>query len=281
MKRKCIVCAAMSLVVLSCFAFAQDKDAVKLEDLTHPEASQRDVRVLILPIGSTEPHANHLGYGNDAWTAGALAARAAARANQQGARVLVLPTMPYGVNTNLVAIPYAQSIRPATLMQFVKDVVDTAEKQGIRRLVILNTHGGNKTTLGAVLRELFATNPRVFVALIEAAETYRDQMPGIIENLGEHASEAETSVSLALFPDKVHMDRAAAPRNPDFRLKSLKASSITFVRPWKYVSDTTGHGDPTKATAEKGRKLVEVFVDRISALLKELSDAEVTEKFPY
>jgi creatinine amidohydrolase len=281
MRRKCVVYAGMILAVLSGVAMAQDKNAVKLEDLTHPEVGQRDVRVLLLPIGSTEPHSNHLGYGNDAWTAGALAARAAARANQQGARVLVLPTMPYGVNTNLVAIPYAQSIRPATMMQFVKDIVDTAEKQGIRKLVILNTHGGNKTTLGAVLRELFATNPRVFVALIEGAETYRDRMPGIIENPGEHASEAETSVALALFPNTVRMDKAAAPRNPDFRLKSLQASYITFVRPWKYVSDTTGHGDPTKATAEKGRKLVEVFVDRISALLKELSDAEITEKFPY
>ena len=281
MRRKCIVYAGMILAVLSGVAMAQDEAAVKLEDLTHPEASKRDVRVLILPIGSTEPHANHLGYGNDARTAGALAALSAARANQQGARVLVLPTMPYGVNTNLVAIPYAQSIRPATMMQFVKDVVDTAEKQGIRKLVILNTHGGNKTALGAVLRELFATNPRVFVALIEGAETYSDQLPGIIENPGEHASESETSVSLALFPDTVHMDKAAAPRNPNFRLKSLQVPYITLVRPWKYVSDTTGHGNPTKATAEKGRKLVEVFVDRISALLKELSDAEVTEKFPY
>jgi creatinine amidohydrolase len=271
----------MILAVLSGVAMAQDKAAVKLEDLTQPEVRARDVRVLLLPIGSTEPHANHLGYGNDARTAGALAALSAARANQQGARVLVLPTMPYGVNTNLVAIPYAQSIRPATMMQFVKDVVDTAEKQGIRKLVILNTHGGNKTALGAVLRELFATNPRVFVALIEGAETFQDQLPGIIESPGEHASEAETSVALALFPDTVRMDKAAAPRNPDFRLKSLQASYITFVRPWKYVSDTTGHGDPTKATAEKGRKLVDVFVDRISALLKELSDAAVTETFPY
>jgi len=281
MRRKCAVYAGMILAVLSGVAMAQDKAAVKLEDLTQPEVRARDVRVLLLPIGSTEPHANHLGYGNDARTAGALAALSAARANQQGARVLVLPTMPYGVNTNLVAIPYAQSIRPATMMQFVKDVVDTAEKQGIRKLVILNTHGGNKTALGAVLRELFATNPRVFVALIEGAETYSDQLPGIIENPGEHASESETSVSLALFPDTVHMDKAAAPRNPNFRLKSLQVPYITLVRPWKYVSDTTGHGNPTKATAEKGRKLVEVFVDRISALLKELSDAEVTEKFPY
>ena len=135
---------------------AQPKPAVRLEDLTHPEMGRRDVRLLLLPIGSTEPHANHLCYGNDNWTAEALAVRAAAAANEKGARVVVLPTMPYGVNTNVAPVPFAQSIRPATMMQFVKDVVDTAERQGIRKLVILDSHGGNKTTLGAALRELRA-----------------------------------------------------------------------------------------------------------------------------
>jgi creatinine amidohydrolase len=72
-----------------------------------------------------------------------------------------------------------------------------------------------------------------------------------------------------------------APRNPEFKLQSLKAPYVALARPWKYISDTTGHGDPTRATAEKGRKLVEVFVERISTLLKELSDAELTETFPY
>jgi len=281
MKHACAVVAMMMLLWNGRATGAQPKPAVRLEDLTHPEMGRRDVRLLLLPIGSTEPHANHLCYGNDNWTAEALAVRAAAAANEKGARVVVLPTMPYGVNTNVAPVPFAQSIRPATMMQFVKDVVDTAERQGIRKLVILNSHGGNTTTLGAALRELFASHPRVFVALIEASSTYQEAMAKVIERPGEHASEAETSVSLALFPEKVYMERAVAPRNPEFKVQSLKAPYISLARPWKHISDTTGHGDPTRATAEKGRKLVEVFVERISTLLKELSDAELTETFPY
>jgi len=254
---------------------------VRLEDLTHPEVGKRQIRVLVLPIGSTEPHANHLCYGNDAWTAAALAARAAARANEMGARVVVLPAMPYGVNTNVAPIPYAQSVRPATMIQFVKDVVETAENQGIRKLVIVNSHGGNTTTLGAAQRELAASHPGVFVALIQPSTTYQDEAAKIVEHPGEHASEAETSVSLVLFPDKVYMERAAAPRAAEFRLESLKARYISFVRPWKYVSDNTGLGDPTRATAAKGQKLVAAFVERIAAFLKELSDAELTSTFPY
>lgn len=270
-----------AILLFAWCASAQDTGPVKLEDFTHPEIGQRDVRVLVLPIGSTEPHANHLCYGHDAWTAGALAARAAAKANEKGARVVVLPTMPYGVNTNVVSIPFAQSIRPATMMQFVKDVTDAAEKHGIRKLVIVNSHGGNTTTLGAALRDLFASHPRVFVALIQASGPYQEEAAKIIEHSGEHASEAETAVGLALFPEKIQMERAVAPREAEFKVKSLNAGYITFVRPWRHVSDTTGLGDPTKATLAKGQKLVEVFVNRVSEFLKELSDAELTETFPY
>jgi creatinine amidohydrolase len=281
MKRLQLISAVTTLALSGLPAAGQRATSVQLAELTHPEVSGRDIRVLVLPIGSTEPHANHLCYGNDVWTAGALAARAAAKANEEGARVLVLPTMPFGVNVNLTTIPYAQCIRPATLIAFVKDVVDTAEKQGIRKVLIVNAHGGNTATLGAALRELYATHPKVFVAQVEASAPARDEAAKIIEKTGEHASEAETSVALALFPEKVRMERATRPTEPALKLRTAKAASVTFVRPWQYVSDTTGVGDPTRASAQKGQKLVDVFVDRISAFLKELSDAELTETFPY
>ena len=250
-----------------------------MEDMTQPEVGQLGVRVLVLPIGSTEPHANHMSYGTDFWTAHEIAARAATRANELGGHVLVLPPMPYGVNTNLMPIPFAQSIRSETMMRFVKDVVETAAGQGIRKIVIVNGHGGNATTLGAVLRDLAADHPKVFVALVETWEG--GDAAKIIEKPGEHADEAETSVGLALFPDKIHMDRAVPPRNPPFALKSLGTSNVTFVRPWQHVSNNTGLGDPTQATKEKGEKIVATVVARMSAFLKELSDVEMTDTFPY
>ena len=268
-------------LALCASAKAADESPVKLENLTHPEARKLEVRVVLLPIGSTEPHANHLPYVTDTLTTDILAARVAAKANEKGAKVLVLPTMPYGVNSNQVPNPYAQSIRPPTLMQFVKDVIDTLERQGVRKVVILNGHGGNTTTLGAALRELFASNRRMFVAMVETSTPYADQLHNIIQTSGDHSSEEETSVALALFPEKVRMDRAAKARDSELKLNSLKAPYIAFMRPWNYVSDNTGLGDPTKATAEKGRKLVEIFLDRISTFLKELSDAELTERFPF
>ncbi|MBM3747908.1 MAG: creatininase family protein [Acidobacteria bacterium] len=281
MKPICLTSALALLLLGRAAAAGQAPAPVKLEDLTHPEIQQRAPQVLLLPIGSTEPHANHLCYGNDAFTAGSLAARAVERASRNGARVLVLPVMPYGVNTNLIPIPLAQSIRPATMIQFVHDVVDTAEKQGVRKVLILNTHGGNKTTLGTALRELAASHPKVFVALVQPGDVYAEVAAQVIERRGDHASEAETSLALALFPEKVDMRKAVPPREAELKLGSLRAGYLTFVRPWKHVSDNTGVGDPTRATADKGRKLVEIFVDRIASFLKELSDAELSDTFPY
>jgi len=260
---------------------AQTNPSPRLEDLTHPEVRARHIEVALLPIGSTEPHANHLPYATDALSAQVLAHRVAARANAAGAKVLVLPTMPYGVNSNQAPNPYAQSIRPATLMQFIKDVVEVSERQGIRKIVILNAHGGNTTTIAATLRELYASNPKVFAAQVDYWTVYGDKAKQIIKPGGDHANEEETSVALELFPEKVHMDRAVKAREAKLAIASLHAPYIHFMRPWMYVSDNTGLGDPTQGTAEKGRILVEVFLERMANFLKELSDAKLTETFPF
>ena len=106
-------------------------------------------------------------------------------------------------------------------------------------------------------------------------------MKSIIETGGDHSSEEETSVALALFPERVRMDKAVKAHDAELKLDSMKVPYIAFMRPWDKVSDNTGLGDPTKATAEKGQKLVNIFMDRISRFLKELSDAELTADFPY
>lgn len=275
------IIAIGALLCSALVAAGQNQAVVRLSDLTHPEVKARDVQVVILPIGSTEPHANHLPYCTDTLTVEILAERVAAKANEMGAHVLVLPALPYGVNSNQVGNSYAQSIRPATMMQFVKDIVDTLGQQGIRKVVILNGHGGNTSTLGAALREMFASHPKVFAAMVETWTPYQDKLKEIIETGGDHSSEEETSVALSLFPARVHMDRAVKAREAPLKMSTLDASYINFMRPWKYISDNTGLGDPTKATAAKGQRLVDIVVTRLSLFLKELSDAQITDRFPY
>jgi creatinine amidohydrolase len=281
MNRILITLAVVCLTPIGTASPAWTADSVKLENLSHADVKNTEVQVLVLPIGSTEPHGYHLPYGNDFFTLEVLAARTAAKAKEQGAKVLVLPAMPYGVNVNLASLRMVLSIRPATMMQFVEDVVDTAERQGIRKVVILNGHGGNKTTLGASLRELFDRHRKVFVAQIDLSD-YKGLLPkGVFgEQGGGHGGEAETSVALALYPERVQMERAAAPRMGKTRLQAGGPARAVWVSPWEQVSDTTA-SDPTGAAAEKGRKIVDLFVERVATFLVELSNAEMTDSFPY
>jgi creatinine amidohydrolase len=168
------------------------------------------------------------------------------------------------------------------MMQFVKDVVDTAQRQGIRKVVIFNGHGGNRTTLGASLRELFDSHRKVFVALVDPYTDYAGQFPkGLFGRAATgHGGEMESSAALALYPAKVHMDKAAVPHEGTAKLQTAGPARATWVSPWEQVSDTTA-SDPTGATAEKGHKIIDLFVDRVSAFLVELSKAEMTDAFPY
>lgn len=112
------------------------------------------------------------------------------------------------------------------------------------KLVIVNGHGGNATTLGAALRELFAGRQRVFVALVETSTPYADQIPALGIAPGDHASEAEVSLAPALFPKKVPREKAAVPREAPRKLKGLRTDHVSFVRLRHRVSDKAGVATP-------------------------------------
>src|SRR5437773_803474 len=93
-------------------------------------------------------------YGTDNFEVEEVGNRACERAYKTGAKVLLLPTIPYGVNTNHLKVPgaLACSVTPSTLLHLLTDLVDSLERQGIRKLVLLNGHGGNE--LKPLMREL-------------------------------------------------------------------------------------------------------------------------------
>src|SRR5436190_17318998 len=110
--------------------------------------------VAVLPFGATEPHNLHMPYGTDVFEADVIGRRACGYAYERGAKVLLLPTVPFGVNTNHLKIPggMAISLTPTTLLRILEDVVDSLQRQGVKKLVLLNSHGGND--IKALTREL-------------------------------------------------------------------------------------------------------------------------------
>jgi creatinine amidohydrolase len=236
--------------------------------------------VAVLPFGATEPHNLHMPYGTDNYEVEVIGNRVCEHAYRAGAKVVLLPTIPYGVNTNHLKIPgaLACSVTPTTLLHLVTDLVDSLDRQGVRKLVLLNGHGGNE--LKPLTRELHHRTP-VFLCVCDWYRVARDLYPQLFQEPGEHADEMETSLGLAFFPELLRMELADEGAARPSRFEAINRGWVSITRPWHLVTTNTGLGNPAAATAEKGQRLVEVLVERLGRFLAELAAAPMDETFPY
>ena len=231
--------------------------------------------VAVLPWGATEAHNFHLPYATDVVQCDHVAAEAARRAWEAGARVVVLPTVPFGVQTGQLDIPLCLNLNPATQAAVLADLVASLEGQGIRRLVVLNGHGGND--FRQMIREL---QPRTGVLLC-AVNWWKtvDAAPYFAEP-GDHAGELETSVMMHVAPELVLPLAEAgdgAERRP--RIAAFREGWAWTPRRWTAVSADTGVGDPAAATPEKGRAFLDAVAERIAGFLVELAAADPSDLY--
>jgi creatinine amidohydrolase len=251
-----------------------------LAEQTHAFIRGQRWEVAVLPFGATEPHNLHMPYGTDNFQVEEIGRRACEKAYNAGAKVLLLPAMPFGVNTNHLQVPgaLALSVNPTTLLAVLTDLVDALERQGLRKLVLLNGHGGNE--LKPLTRELHHRT-QMFLCVCDWYRVATDQYPQIFSKPGEHADEVETSMGLAYFPDLLQPELADDGAVAPTRFDAINRGWITITRPWHLATKNTGMGDPAPATADKGRRLMDILVDRIGGFLVDLAKAEVNERFPY
>ncbi len=231
--------------------------------------------VAVLPWGATEAHNFHLPYATDVVQCDRVAAEAARRAWEAGAKVVVLPTVPFGVQTGQLDIPLCLNLNPGTQAAVLADLVASLEGQGIRRLVVLNGHGGND--FRQMIREL---QPRTGVLLC-AVNWWKtvDAAPFFAEP-GDHAGELETSVMMHVAPELVLPLAEAgdgAERRP--RIAAFREGWAWTPRRWTAVSADTGVGDPAAATPEKGRAFLDAVAERIAGFLVELAAADPSDLY--
>jgi creatinine amidohydrolase len=246
-----------------------------LTETTWKTVKNTSYDVAILPWGATEAHNYHLPYGTDTIQCDRVAAEAARLAWDRGARVVVLPTVPFGVNTSQLDIELCLNMNPSTQAALLADLAHALGGQGIQKLVVLNGHGAND--FRQMIRELQA-NTDVFLCAINWYAVVDPR--GRFEDLGDHAGEIETSVMLALAPELVLPLSEAGPgteRRP--KIRALRERWAWAPRPWTQVSDDTGIGNPKAATAEKGREYLDVVTRKISEFLVELAEADVGDLY--
>jgi creatinine amidohydrolase len=234
--------------------------------------------VAVLPLGATEPHNLHLPYGTDTFQVEAIGERACALAGQQGARILLLPVLPYGTETNQMKFPLAMNLNPSTLARVITDLVDSLAAHDIRKALLLNGHGGND--LKWVLRELHRTSP-VHLFLCNWYQVAADGYTTIFQEKDDHAGEMETSLGLAHFPDLVALEQADAGTVRPSRFEAINRGWVQITRPWHLLTTNSGAGDPRAATAAKGEAITQLVCERIGKFLAELARSPLDENFPF
>jgi len=141
-----------------------------LSELTWKIVKETEYKVAILPWGATEAHNYHLPYSTDVIQCDYLAAESARIAWKRGAKVIVLPTIPFGVNTGQLDVKLDINMNPSTQAAVLQDVVDCLFRQKIYKFVVLNGHGGNE--FRPLIREIQVQFPEMFLCTLNWYEIF-------------------------------------------------------------------------------------------------------------
>jgi len=250
--------------------------------MTMDDVRAFDPEVVVLGVASTEPHGPIIPYGSDFFQCDAICRKAVTRANEGGARALMYPTLAIGNNVNFKKFPFACRIGVRTLMRVLLDIIQALEEDGIRKIVLVNGHGGNTDAMRATLREHFDRTPeerRAFVC-IGGGMPSKEALEAI-QHPSNHGGESETSRNLYLHPDLVRTEKLQKlPFGKPF-VKSLAEDKVLWVRPWHLHVPKGGGGETRTASTEKGKALIESGAEGLADFLVELSKAPWNPNFPY
>jgi creatinine amidohydrolase len=255
-----------------------------LSEVNYAYTKANRYEVAVLPLGATEPHNLHLPYGTDMFEGTIVGERICAAAHERGAKVVLLPTIPYGTETNMHRLPLAVNVDPTTLFRFVTDIVKSCLASGVRKIVLLNSHGGNE--MKPLLRELadkidghlFLCNWYQVLSKEEARE--------IFEHADDHGGEMETSFILSSHPHlvaktsdgKLAADDGATAQT---RFEAINRGWVSITRPWHLLTTNSGSGYPHAAAPDKAERMLTILAERLGKFLAELSAARLDERFPY
>lgn len=230
----------------------------------------------ILPWGATEAHNYHLPYSTDVIEADAIAAESARIAWEKGAKVIVLPTIPFGVNTGQTDILLDINLNPSTQMAILNDVITVLTRQGIKKLLVFNSHGGND--FKAILRELGLKCPEMFLCTSNWFQAM--DLHAYMEAPGNHADETETSLIMHLRPDLVlPIDQAGEGIEHKNKISGFREGWAWTERKWSQVTDDTGIGNPKAATAEKGEKFFKAVTEKMGNFIAEVAACDVDDLY--
>ncbi len=229
-----------------------------------------EIDLAILPWGATEAHNYHLPYATDNIESDFIAAEAARIAWEKGAKLIVLPTIPFGVNTGQHDIFLDINLNPSTQLAILSDIIEVLNRQKIYKLLILNSHGGND--FKAMLRELGLRFPKMLLCTCNWFQSLNKNE--FFEHAGDHADEMETSLILYLKPELVlPLEAAGEGKERKNKIKAFSEGWVWMERKWSQISADTGVGNPKAANKEKGEKYFKAVTEKVADLFYRFSIA--------
>lgn len=247
------------------------------QELASPEFKAIDRGTpVVLPTSAVEQHGPHLPLATDRMIAEYFAEQLNVRL---GPSVLVLPTIAVGCSEHHMDFPGSLSLQHNTFYKLCEQYLLSARRHGFRNFVILNAHGGNRGVCQILLEQFGADHPDCQIAVISWWRLIADELLAISESgpggVG-HACEFETSLIMHISPSSVRKD-AIEPRANTLPTYSwaeedlLRPSRVSLYRSMKQITPNGAWGDPTKGSAEKGKRIADVVSNALCGVVSDLA----------
>jgi len=238
-------------------------------DLTWPELREAIAagKVILLPVGTVEQHGPHLPLDTDNFSAMAICDEVGRRASED---VLIMPIVAYGFNWHHIDFPGTIGIDATHLINYLLDITRSLAYHGFSKILLLSVHGSNKPFLDVVARKTVMDTGSL-CASIESFPGASQLASGLFKSPTAHACESETSLMLHLDEGRVQMDKAVREMD-DLQSEFIYrggGAPVNLMEWWSAYTTSGVLGDPTLATAEKGRQYFEAFVESLVGLIKE------------
>jgi creatinine amidohydrolase len=230
---------------------------MRLAEMTSPGLEALRGPIALWPVGAIEPHGPHAPLGTDTLISVGMCERAAARLED----AVVLPPLPFGVTRYGAAFAGAIGISEDTLRAVVLDVASSLDRQGFRRLVIVNNHFEPEQV--ATLRSAAAEAGALYLDLVRRRNAQR--LTDEFRRGSCHAGRYETSLLLADAPQLVDPAMAELPANEVDMPGAMAAGQTDFVA---MGMDRAYCGAPAEATAEEGRATFATLTDLLVELVR-------------
>ncbi|MFC1909917.1 creatininase family protein [Chloroflexota bacterium] len=259
---------------------------IKIYDMTWEEVGEvlKKPHCLLVPVGSVEQHSTHLPLSVDTRCAEHIADQVAIKINGEGRIItIVAPTLQYTDHATFQKYPGNVGISVDTLIKVITEITHSFVSQGFKNILYVNGHFPNGTSIAIALGAVAGEYPEAGLYAVSWWDLGFEVIPGIRKTTNcLHAEELETSVSLVIQPENVHMEKAVKDtvrfsvpekyETPDFYgpKKMLFHSRMTFP---VYGKNPGSMGDPTAASRETGDKVIQAVVNDLAEIIREVVKA--------